>query len=97
MRLLSLIAFSLFAASAHACETYTSELWEPGVRTAQYTGDKLVIVDKAWGKTDTYDVSSVGTGIPYRFARNVKKADEVKVVREYRGDLLIDMEAFTCH
>lgn len=96
-RTFALIAFSLFVASAQACDTYTSELWDPGVRTATYTGDKLVIVDKAWDQTDTYDVSSGGTGVPYKFARNVKKADDVKVVREYRGDLLIDMEAFTCH
>lgn len=98
-RTLALMAFSLFVASAQACDTYTSELWDPGVRTATYTGDKLVIVDKSMGNdtTTTYRVTPVGTGIPFMAAINEADEKDGVAVREYRGDLLIDMEAFTCH
>lgn len=91
MRLALAFGLALVAApvAAAECNTYTSELWEPGVRTAQYEADKLVITDH--GTSETYEVRSVGTGIPYRAAM---RDGEALPVRTYKDALIVQMEVF---
>ena len=93
---LILAGVALPAAAAGSCDTFTSELWDEGVRTAVYTPGKLVITDH--GKSEEYHIMSVGTGIPYRAAISEKNKSKGLPIREYKGALIIDMEVFepTC-
>jgi hypothetical protein len=79
---------------APACDTYTSELWDPGIRTATYSGEHLHIVDRAWNQDDTYRVISPGTGFPYLAGINEKNEKNVAHFRVYKGMLIINMEIF---
>lgn len=79
------------------CNRFTSEMWEPGIRTAEFENDaKLTISDASVGKSEVqhYTLVSVGTGIPYRAATNVSDEDDVLAYRFHKNDLIIDMEVF---
>ena len=69
-------------------------MWDPGIRTATYSGEHLHIVDRAWNHDDTYRVVSPGTGFPYLAGINEKNETNVVHFRRYKGMLIIDMEIF---
>jgi hypothetical protein len=77
------------AARTSGCNTYTSELWEPGARTATLdVRGGLAIVDH--GERKEYPDSVTATGAPYRSARS-RDGSEVRL-RPYQDVLIIDME-----
>lgn len=81
-------------AFAADCGVFTHETRPPGEVTAKLDGRHLSIVDKYDG-TREYDLITAGTGIPFFVAEPVKGDDESFGVRMHKGDLIIDMIAYT--
>ena len=89
---LALMLMSSPAMAAADCGVYTSETRPAGEVTARISDRHLTITDKYDG-TREYDLVSAGTGIPYQQAEGDDR--EPFGVRMHKGDLIIDMVAYT--
>lgn len=92
MRLL-LVAFLATTSPAIGCDVFTSELWNPGVRTAELGLDTLTLSQEGFASKQ-YDLISGGTGVPYRVAINTTDFDDRETVRKIGDMLVISMEVF---
>jgi len=78
--------------AALSCNTYTSELWEPGLRTATLDERGGLVIVSHGERKEYPDSVTTTTREPYRVAR-ARDGHEVRL-RPYQGVLIVDMEVF---